>query len=371
MKRNRINREELTVSSLATIYGCCGYFSACSDADLMSLSMEGTSKFLDWIGWERTNVCNIVKNFITWVRPEPNISGNRSVGYLANACGDSNGVGWGSCDFTLTDWALLRRHGPVRNATRNDVIYCERQPRYRLDGTPITDDAEYDMALVMEVITQDLKRMLIDGNALVDGQFDGLERLVKNGYTNSKGVSCSSMDSLVVDWNGNDMDGGNGITINGNAIANTFDMVEVLLAVVRRIMDRIQLAPQLAKESMNVGDIVIVAPTHLIRCLLDAYTCWSVCPGQQYREANLNTYEARTFRNNLNGGMFGSGKIFLDQMEIPLIPYNWGLIKTPTLSDMYVLTGSVGSVKAISGQYNDLATTPSGYPEAGYTSTDG
>jgi hypothetical protein len=122
---------------------------------------------------------------------------------------------------------------------------------------------------------------------------------------------------------------------------------------------------------MNVGDIVIVAPTHLIRCLLDAYTCWSVCPGQQYREANLNTYEARTFRNNLNGGMFGSGKIFLDQMEIPLIPYNWGLIKTPTLSDMYVLTGSVGSIKTISGQYNDLATTPSGYPDAGYTSTDG
>jgi len=365
------SREELSLSNLATIYGCCGYFDMCSDSDLMSLSMEGTQPFLDWIGWESTDVCEIKKDFITWVRPEANISGNRSVGYVADPCGPSNGVSWGSCDFTLEDFALLRRHGPVRDATKVNLRLCDRQPRYRLDGTPITNDAEYDMRLVTEVLTQDIKKMLITGNATVDGQFDGLERLVRDGYVNSKGNRCTTMDSIVLDWNGNDMDGGAGITWNGNAIGATYSFIDVLLAAVRRVLDRILLAPQLAAQSMNVGDIAIVAPTHLIRCLLDAYTCWSVCPGQQYREANLNTYEARTFRNNLNGGMFKFGKIFLDQLEIPLIAYNWELTKGPTLSDLYVLTGSVGAVKTISAQYNNLAGVPGAYPEAGYTVTDG
>jgi hypothetical protein len=245
------------------------------------------------------------------------------------------------------------------------------QPRYRLDGTPITSDAEFDMRLVLEAVTQDVKRMVISGNATVAGQFDGLQRLVKTGYTNTKGQSCSIMDSIVVDMNGNDLDGGAGMTWNGAPVAATFDFIDILLAVVRRIVDRIAMAPQLAAQTMKVGDIIIVAPSHLNRCLLDAYTCWSVCPGVQYREANLNTYEARTFRNNLNGGMFGNGRIFLDQLEIPLVNYEWGLVNGPTLSDMYVLTGSIGSVKTISAQYNDLVNVPVDYPEAQYRTTDG
>ena len=62
-------QDALTVSTTGTIYGCCGLFDLCGDMDLMSLSLEGTSKFLDWIGWEMTNVCRIRKNFIAWVRP--------------------------------------------------------------------------------------------------------------------------------------------------------------------------------------------------------------------------------------------------------------------------------------------------------------
>lgn len=369
MKRRATNGEHDLDSP--SIYGCCGYFDLCSDNDLMSLSMEGTQKLLDWVGWEKTDVCEITKNFITWVRPEPAANGSRSAGYISDPCGDSNGVDWGSCDFHLEDFGLIRRHGPERNATKTDLRLCDKQPRYRLDGTPITSDIEYDMRITLEAMTQDLKLMLINGNAGTPGQFDGLQQLVSTGYVNTKGVRCKIMDSIVVDWNGNDLDGGNGITWNGAAVANTYDFIAVLLAILRRIMDRIALAPQLAAETMQVGDIVLMAPSHLTRCILDAYTCWSVCPGQAYREANLNTYEARTFRNNLNGGMFGGGKIFLDQVEIPLMPYNWGLMNGPTLSDVYILTGSIGSVKTISAQYNNLTRVPTNYPEAMYSASDG
>jgi hypothetical protein len=343
----------------------------CSDQDLLSLSMQGSSKFLDWIGWQKTDVCNIIKNFVTWVRPEDTVQGLRSTGRVTDPCAAGNGVDWGKCDFTLHEFGRLRRHGPVRDITKVNLRYCEIQPRYRLDGTMITNDAEYDMRLAVEGLMQDLKLEVINGSALTAGSFDGLEALVKTGYTGSDGHHCSSMDSIVIDINGNTMSGGAGMTWNGTAIAATFNFIDILLAAFRRVRDRINMSPALAAQSMQVGDIIFVAPTHVLRCLLDAYTCWSVCPGQQYNETNLNTYEARAFRNNLNGGMFNSGRIFLDGFEIPLMEYSWGLIKGPTLADAYLLTGGIGSIKMIQGQYNDMSNVPSAYPEALYAYTDG
>src|SRR3990167_768150 len=370
-----LNRSSLpdgsVVSSAPTIYGCCGLFDMCADNDLMSLSFQGMTKFLDWIGWESTDVCEIRKNFITWVRPEATEGGLRTSGRESDPCSTSHGVEWGTCDFLLEDFGRLRRHGPIRDATRASLRLCEMQPRYRLDGTVITSDVEYDMRLATEGLMQDLKLELVVGDEAVAGSFDGLEQLVKTGYTDTKGHLCQMMDSIVVDWNGNDLNGGAGITWNGAATPAGYDFIDFLLAIFRRIRDRINMSPQLSSQSMSVGDLILVAPSHVLRCILDAYTCWSVCPGEQYNETNLNTYEARTFRNNLAGGMFGYGKIFLDGFEIPLMAYDWGLVKGPTLSDVYILTGSIGTVKTISGQYNDLANAPSDYPEIGYRATDG
>lgn len=336
----------------ATIYGCCGLFDLCGDADLMSLSFAGADRFLDWIGWEPTSICKIVKNFITWERPAYS-NGSATAGYVSDPCADGNSVEWGSCDFTLTDFGRLRRVTPTRDLTRVGLRLCESQPRYRLDGSPITDDSEYDIRIVTEVLLQDLRRMLVSGSKSTPGQFDGLEALVQTGYTNSTGRICAMMDSIVVDWNANDFDGGSGITWNSNAVGTTYSFIDVLLAVFRRIKQRISMAPTLSAP-LSVGDMVFAAPSHVLSCLLNAYTCWSVCPGVQYREANLNTFDARSFRDNLNGGMFGAGRIFLDGFEIPLVPYDWGLIKGPTRSDGYLLTGRIGSNRLISGQYNDM-----------------
>lgn len=369
--------DENELATMATIYGCCGLFDMCSDNDLMSLSFEGTQPFLDWVGWEMTDVCKIVKNFITYVAPDGSTGGHtgaRTAGYIADACGASNGVDWGSCDFQLDDFALLRRHGPTRDATKSRLRLCEQQPRYRLDGTPITSDAEYDMRLVTESMMQDLKRMMIDGSSLTRGQFDGLETLVKTGYTDTKGHYCQLMDSIVIDWDENGMDGTGGNatpTWNGTALNATYNFIDVLLATLRHIKDRIDWAPALSAQSMNVGDIIFLAPSNLIRCVLNAFTCWSVCDGAQYNEVVLQSYEARTFRQSLAGGMFGAGRIFLDGFEIPMCPYNWVLQKHTTLSDAYLLTGSVGGIKTISGQMLDQRNATTDYPEAGYSITDG
>ena len=370
--KNKFAVARLTESSLATIYGCCGIFDLCADNDIMSLSFQEQEPLLDWIGWESSDVCLIKKEFIAWVRPEYS-GGAATAGYLADPCAEPNGIEWGKCDFTLNDFGRLRRKGPTRDITENDERYCETQPRYRLDGTLITDDREFDMRWATEIIMQDLKRLLVIGNNTTGGQFDGFERLVKTGYTNSDGKLCQLMDSVVVDWNSNSLDGGAGVTVNGAAIPATYDFIDVLLDVFRNIRQRIRWSPQLNAQRLRVGDIVLVMTEQMTRCLLDAYTCWSVCPGVAFNEANLNTFEARTFRDNLNGGMFGAGRIFLDGFEIPLLPYDWELQKGPNRSDVYMLTSRIGNVELLQGQYLNMNNAGNSYPESAtpYFASDG
>ena len=47
---------EQTLSTTATIGGCCGLFDLCSDVDVLSLSMA-SEPFIDWIGWEKSDKC--------------------------------------------------------------------------------------------------------------------------------------------------------------------------------------------------------------------------------------------------------------------------------------------------------------------------
>lgn len=362
---------EFSVSTLATIYGCCGLFDLCTDNDLMSLSFERASPFLDWIGWTATDVCEVRRAFINWVRPTYS-GATPTPGWLSDACANPNTVAFGVCEFLLENFARLRRGAPIRDVTKMGMRLCEAQPRYRLDGSLVADEREFNEILVTEVLLQDLKKMIITGNATTAGQFDGLQRLVKTGYTDFRGRRCESMDAMVLNWNNNTMAGGAGITWNGVAVGATYNLVDVLRQVVRQGRRRIKLAPTLAAQTLRVGDIIIVLPELLGQCLLDQYTCWSVCDGGQYNEANINTLEARGFRDGLNGGLFGDGRIFIDGLEIPLVYYDWELLNDGgTGGDMYLLTGRVGNMKTLMGEYFNMNSVPAGYPELDYFATDG
>ena len=284
-----------TLSTSPTIGGCCGLFDLCSDIDVLSLSMA-PEPFIDWLGWEKSAVCEIRKNFITYQRAESS-QGAMTAGYLANPCADSHGAEWGTCDFLLEGFGRLRRHAPTRDITKVGLRLCELQPRYRLDGSLINDDVEFDLRIVVEAVMQDLYRLLITGNHTVgtdDGLFDGLQQLVNTGYVNTHGERCCSMDSLVIDWNGNSMcdalTTGHGATWNGLPIANGFDFVDVLLAVYRRIRRRLQRAPALTAPP-RTGDMILVMPQSWADCLLDCFTCWSICPEDVLPLAFMNTFE--------------------------------------------------------------------------------
>lgn len=350
-----MDKQRLSLSSAATPYECCGLFDLCSDRDLMSLSFAGQQPFLDWLGWVPSNQCIERKSFITWVRPE-----QCAEAYLADPCADPVVGEFGTCDFMLEDFGRLRASSPTRDITMNEVQYCAAQPRYRLDGTLIRDVREWDIRVATEVLVQSLNRLVVTGNSATGGQFDGLLRLHRTGYTDPSGKACPMMDSIVIDWNGNPMTGGAGITWNGNAVGATYDLVDVLLAAWRQVKRRISWAPALASRARTPGDTVLVMPGFLVHCLLDHFTCWSVCP-----DATTMTYESRTFRDSLNGGMFGFGQLQLDGDVIPVIAYDWGLIDGPSRGTIMMLTNQLGGMRLINGQYLDMRTPgASGYPGA-------
>ncbi len=352
----------LTLSTTASPFGCTNFFDRCTD-ELMGLHFGASLPLLDWMGFEVSDECNKTFEYITFLRPTVT-DGVASAGHLSDACADPNSFQFGTAKLTIENFGRYGRRGPTRDIMK-PTVYCKTDPRRRLDGTPVTDEREWDMRFTTETIVQDISRHIVTGNSSSAGQFDGLERIVKTGY------SSSMLDSIVIDWNGNPMSGGAGITWNSDAVGATYNFVDVLRAVVRRIRQRIGWSPMLNNQRMNLGDMVLVMPTHVAECLLDFFTCWSVCASTDDVAVQLQSYEARNFRDQLNGGLFGYGQITIDGIPIPILAYDWELIKGPTLSDVYLLTGSVGSARLWYGEHLAAAQAARQYGNLGYFSTDG
>lgn len=342
--RNVVRR--MTVSTSATPFGCCNYFDQCAD-EILSLTYRGKLGLLDWMNWNVTEECYRSVEFLTYRRPEQS-QGADTPGYLSDPCDEPNGWEFGTRKLTVEDFGRIARKGPTREIMK-PKYYCKTQPRYRLDGTLVDSEQEWDMLHTTDQILDDMRRLVITGNATVGGQFDGLQRWVATTHG-------APLNSWVIDWNGNGMAGGAGITVNGTAIGPTFDLIDVLQSVFRRIRQRIMWSPVFSGTPIALGDMVLVLPTFAIDCLLDFYTCWSVCAGGEYSPVNLQTYEARMFRDNLisatnPANLFGYGYITLDGVTIPLLAHDWELINGPTTFDMYFLTGNMGGRPIWEGEF--------------------
>lgn len=335
-------QRQLAIDDHATPFGCCDFFDNCADS-IMSLYFKGALGLLDWLGFEVVNECLETLEFITYVRPEQTGSVD-TPGYLSDACVDPNGIEFGSASLSVEDFGLVGRQGPTRNLYTNRMKYCKTRPRYFLDGSPVDSEFVWDMTFTMDQLLNDIRILSVTGNANTAGQWDGLQRWVRNGY------ASTALDASVINWNGNPMAGGAGITYNGAATPATFDIVDWLLDIHRNVKERISWSPLLRNQQRQLGDVILLMPGFIKRCLLDFYTCWSVCPGAQYEEIVKNAKEMREFRLTLDGGLFGDGQIALDGDTIPILVYDWGNIQGPTRGDIYYLWGSLGSQRIFTGQ---------------------
>lgn len=354
----------LTASTLPQLYKD-GLFAMCGSNDLLSLSLED-EPFLDWLGWRGSNEVRQFVKLITYVGPSGTAAGSASSGVGA-ACDDPNGVEFGKVEVLLPDKGRIKRAGPVRDLTENNRKVCDEYPVFTKDGQQIQDELMWSLTLAGMALKQDLKRLVVTGNAGNANEFSGLQTLVNTGYRDANtGALAPSMDSQVIAWSNNVM------TWKKNG---THVLVDYLIDIVRRIRQR---AAWSSLGGVAVGDQVLVMPTFLRDQLLDSYTFWSIQPGVQYNEANLNTFEARTFRNGLNGGTFGMGQIFVDGTPVPIITYDWMSIGQSApyhTGDIYVLTRRIGNVPVMWGQYVDMTQPAARFgEEAGYghyRATDG
>lgn len=361
--------ERLTLTTHATPIGS-NYFDRCGD-EIMSLHYGGALPLLDWMGFNVTDEVYKVLEFIAYVRPQMT-DGSPTVAYLPDPCADPNGIEFGTAKLTVENYGRLGRKGPTRDIMK-PTRYCATDPVKRLDGSPVTSEREWDIRFATDQLLADTRKMLITGNSAVSGQFDGLQGWVKTGYTGANG---SMLDSTVIDWNGNPMSGGSGITWNGNAVKSTFDFLQVLIPAIRNIKSRIMWARSLQNQQMRLGDMIFVLPTFACEGLLDFYSLWSFGKGASNNPMTLMQTEVRQFRNNLvsatnPANLFGHGYITIDNVDIPLLAYDWELIKGPKTFDMYFLTGGIGSTRIWEGEHLSAARAAREYSDHGYESIDG
>lgn len=367
--QNAQHKQRLTLSAgvpdTPFIADSTPFFARCED-ELMTLSYGGRMALLDLFNWTTTDVFLKTFNFLTYNRPAYS-NGSPTPGYLSDPCADPNGIDYGTSEMTLSDFGRYGRMGPTREilkATR----YCELDPKYRMDGRLITSEFEWDLRFILDTQLQDLYRAVITGNASTPGQFDGLQQWINTGY------NSSMLDSYVIDWAGNDLSGNGGgtPTLNSNNLSTGINLIRVLLELRRYFRQRISWSPTLA--TAGEARHVLVMPTFLAGCLLDAFTCWSVCEGGEYSPVNLMTYEARNFRDRLNGGRYGGGWITLDGAVIDIFPYDWATMHGTNRGDIYFLTLGVGSQQLWEGEILNAAAAAAEMQQQGfgeYFSTDG
>lgn len=353
----------MTLDTQATPFGCCNFFDRCTD-ELMSLHFGGRLSLLDYFGWNVSDECYKSMEYINWVRPEFTAQGAATEGAIANPCNSAYSYEFGTCKLTVENFGRIGRSGPVRDMM-HPKYYCKTDPIRRLDGRAVTDEREWDMAFAMQTMQQDLYRYVVIGNHANAGEFDGLNVWVNNGY------ECDMLNSIIIDWGGLPMTDSSAATWNGVAIGAGFTFLDVLLAVYRRIRQRISWAPLLSTQQPRLGDMTLVMPTDASECLLNNFTCWNVCPGSMYNFTFLNTYEGRQFRDRLDGGLFGGGQIALRGFPIPIFPYDWETIAGPKTFNAYLLTGSWGSQDIWMGEHLSATQAAQRFGNSGYYSTDG
>lgn len=346
----KLKETELTPNH-TTLYGCTGLFSICGPDEVIGLSMND-DKLVAWMDWRSSNVCEQFVKFLTYMDAEGTAAGSPQS--LAGApCDNPPTAEKGTFEIFLGDKGLLRVSGQPIELTKIGERKCDKQPTYTLPipgapaGVRIDNDLDFEAIVAAQALKHEISRDVITGNKTSTGEFDGLEQLVNTGYTDVKtGLTNSGIDSQIVAWANDNMDG----AINGKG-----NIVKWLTHLIRRIRHRVRLA---GKGDLAVGDMVVVMPSFLRDCFLDAWACYGLCEPSQYNEIFRDNLAVREFRDRFNGGLFGDGYFTVDGVPVPIVAHDWipyGQSGTKFTSDIYILTKRIGSTPVLFGQYHPMS----------------
>lgn len=341
-------RDVLEADPAIGIYGNhnqgIGLFSLCGDRDIISLLVRDEG-FLRWLRWTPNNFVSRPVKMITYVGPDGTADDAVSAGWLADDCEPPNSVEYGKCEIDFVK-GLYGRCGQDISAITLGERYCDAEPIYRIDGTIINNDAEWQAAIAGMVLKDDISEALVTGSHTTEGQFDGIETLVDNNYHDYRtGLRCIAADSIVFDWN--------------NAAVNS-DLISTLAEIVARIRLR---ARDLG--GVNPADMVLMTTSTLRDCIVDLFACENPCgDGSAGNPITVITTDAIANRNRyLTGGQYGDGFVNIHGTPVSFLVNNWIPIAScpgggagSYASDLYVLTRQVGPRQVVFGEFQNLSS---------------
>lgn len=306
--------EAMTLSTSDGFYRPTPLFDLCVDDNLYSLVLlNKMNAFFNEIPFITTNLQRDHRAVLTYVGG----AGTGASTYahddslITDACAPNVGVESGTCEWLVTGFNRQRLSSDTRDITDQGMRYCATQPTYRIDGTLIEDDVEWDGVRLMTTILQDMQYLFFAG-----GTVDGLLQLVTAPYTDPNNDLCPAMDSYVVDWSEQVMcdteEDLTGITLNGNPLTGTFDIVDIFDEYVEAVITRID-------NSGYAGEprFVFALPMKHLGCLIDCYVCHVDCARDITR---LQEPDARASRKALRSQL-RTGSVTLDFWGVPVTFY--------------------------------------------------
>jgi len=332
-----------------SIYGRNSIFDPCSPGDVFGLQVQ-TIGLMPWLGWRPNKYYRRRVDFIPWWGPEGTHDLDPATG-AGSPCADPHTWEYAVCGYDLChkSWYHISSEGLDPHTIVQER--CETAPRYRLNGAAISDDVEWQMNGIMNVLAQQIRRAQIHGSHANAYEMAGLEAIIKTDYVNEDGATCPQVDSILVDWDNDDLDG----AVNG--LGNFFDYLdEVITEIEWRAQE---LGP------ISETDMILLTSRFMATCLLDAYACYTTCGVTSTNDVTEQSMRAaqRAARMALNGGPLYDGARAVGYLNlksgrrIPIIvedALDISKFSTTYCTDIYILTRRIGSIDVLYGEYLDL-----------------
>lgn len=342
----RTKETTLTVDYDTKLYGCGGLFGLCGPDDIIGLTMQD-DPLIPWLGFFPDIYCE--KSVKAWLYTDQAGTAAGTVrDYVYGApCDDPPTSEKGVCEYYIGDFGTLRGCGEAVEVSNLGVRKCDKQPIYTvpIEGVGqvrIDNDLDFETIAAAQLVKHELSRLIVTGDKNVAYQFDGLDQLVKQGYTSIQGNRCESMDSRVVDWENDDLAG----AVNGHG-----SIISKVRDIWRTIMWRIN---QAGVGKPAEGDAILLMPSWAAWQFLDEWAWWSLRNGTQYNEVFRDVYQMRDFRDRHAVGMFGGGYITIDGFNLHILPHDWAPITQDAPNfcfDIYILVRALGGRRVFNGQY--------------------
>lgn len=345
--------KEATLPALPSgnIYGRRSIFDACAPGDVFGLQVQ-TAALMQWVGFRPNKYYQRRVSFIDWWGPEGTVGSTATTGATA-PCDDPPGWEYGKCGYDLIHDSWYSRSGDPLDPHTVVQDRCETSPRYRLNGVLISDDVEWQMNGLMNTLSQSVRRDFIHGQRANDYEMAGLEDIIKTGYEDISGIPCPRVDSVLVDWAHDDLDG------ESNGFGNFFDYLDELVTEI-----------EWRASAMGViveSDMILLTSRYMATCLLDSYACYTTCGVTSSNDITDQALRAqqRAERRSLNGGPLYDGTSAVGYIQLksgrrlPImvedtLDINLNGSGTGYISDIYLLTRRVGSIDVLYGEYLDM-----------------